>query len=72
MLPLGTRVRHRGRDALVIARTLGGHPSYDLRLLDGTLVKYAPEAECEAIPAEAGPSRPAAAPPPRPAPRPPA
>ena len=54
MLRLGTKVRHHGRDAMVIARTLGGHPSYDLRLVDGTIVKYALEAECEAMPSDGG------------------
>lgn len=39
---------------MVIARTLGGHPSYDLRLIDGTIVKYALEADCEAMPADGG------------------
>lgn len=59
MLRLGTKVRHHGRDAMVIARTLGGHPSYDLRLADGSIVKYAQEADCEAMLSESG-FRPAA------------
>lgn len=54
MLRLGTRVRHRGRDAMVIARTVCGTPSYDLRLIDGTIVKYASAEECELVQAEAG------------------
>lgn len=54
MLRLGTKVRHRGRDGMVIARTMGGTPSYDLRLIDGTLVKYASEVECEVVAEEAG------------------
>ncbi|KAA0684302.1 hypothetical protein [Roseomonas genomospecies 6] len=54
MLRLGTKVRHHGRDAMVIARTLGGHPSYDLRLADGTIVKYASEADCEVPPFDGG------------------
>ncbi|WP_353859961.1 hypothetical protein [Azospirillum formosense] len=60
MLRLGTKVRHHGQDAMVIARTLGGHPSYDLRLVDGTIVKYALEADCEALPADGGFPPPAA------------
>ncbi|MBP2314633.1 hypothetical protein J2852_003980 [Azospirillum soli] len=54
MLRLGSRVRHRGRDAMVIARTVCGTPSYDLRLIDGTIVKYAAADECELVPADAG------------------
>ncbi|MBK3774853.1 hypothetical protein JJL56_00040 [Azospirillum sp. YIM DDC1] len=54
MLRLGTKVRHHGQDAMVIARTLGGHPSYDLRLADGSIVKYAREADCEAMPSDGG------------------
>ncbi|WP_247895453.1 hypothetical protein [Azospirillum brasilense] len=44
---------------MVIARTLGGHPSYDLRLADGSIVKYAQEADCEAMLSDGG-FRPAA------------
>ena len=54
MLRLGTNVRHRGRDGMVIARTLGGNRSYDLRLVDGTIVKYALEEECEVVASDAG------------------
>jgi len=54
MLRLGTKVRHRGRDGMVIARTLGGSRSYDLRLVDGTIVKYALEEECEVVASDAG------------------
>jgi len=54
MLRLGTRVRHRGRDAMVIARTFCGNPSYDLRLIDGTIVKYASADECEIVQPDAG------------------
>ncbi|MDQ2105526.1 hypothetical protein [Azospirillum isscasi] len=39
---------------MVIARTLGGRPSYDLRLIDGTIVKYAQETDCEVLPPDAG------------------
>ncbi|WP_448206172.1 hypothetical protein [Azospirillum sp. sgz302134] len=49
MLGLGTKVRHQGREAMVIARTLGGSRYYDLRLIDGTIVKYAAEEDCEVI-----------------------
>ncbi len=54
MLKLGSRVRHRGRDAMVIARTVCGTPSYDLRLIDGTIVKYAAANECEPVQTDAG------------------
>lgn len=54
MLRLGTKVRHQGREAMVIARTLGGSRSYDLRLIDGTIVKYASEADCEVVAGDAG------------------
>lgn len=59
MLRLGTKVRHHGQDAMVIARTLGGHSSYDLRLADGSIVKYAQEADCETMLSDGG-FRPAA------------
>ncbi|WP_264662021.1 hypothetical protein [Azospirillum canadense] len=54
MLRLGTKVRHQGREAMVIARTLGGSQSYDLRLIDGTIVKYASEEDCEVVAGDAG------------------
>ncbi|ALJ37717.1 hypothetical protein D9623_19435 [Azospirillum brasilense] len=54
MLRLGTKVRHHGQDAMVIARTLGGHSSYDLRLADGSIVKYAQEADCETMLSDGG------------------
>jgi len=47
MLRLGTRVRVGGQEALVVARTLAGVPRYDVRLNDGTVVKYALEADLE-------------------------
>lgn len=49
MLRLGTRVRFAGQDALVVARTLAGEPTYDIRLADGRLIKYAAESDLEAI-----------------------
>ncbi|GAA4258735.1 hypothetical protein GBZ26_11090 [Azospirillum formosense] len=49
MLRLGTRVRFAGQDALVVARTLAGEPTYDIRLADGRLIKYAAESDLEPI-----------------------
>lgn len=52
MLRLGTRVRFAGQDALVVARTLAGEPTYDIRLADGRLIKYAAECDLELIEGE--------------------
>jgi hypothetical protein len=49
MLRLGTRVRIDGQDALVVSPTLAGVPSYDVRLSDGRLVKYASESDLEVV-----------------------
>ncbi|HEY0835571.1 MAG TPA: hypothetical protein VGE72_16835 [Azospirillum sp.] len=49
MLRLGTKVRIGGQEALVVARTLAGVPSYDVRLSDGRLVKYAAESDLEVM-----------------------
>lgn len=54
MLRLGTPVKIKGRDALVVARTLAGDPRYDVRLADGTVMKYLKEEDLE--PVAAGPS----------------
>ncbi|AWK87237.1 hypothetical protein [Azospirillum thermophilum] len=48
MIPLGSTVMFRGRPALVVARTLAGTPSYDLRFEDGTVAKYVAEADLDA------------------------
>ncbi|MGQ9364796.1 hypothetical protein [Azospirillum sp. ST 5-10] len=53
MLRLGTRVRLNGQDALIVARTLVGTPSYDVRLTDGRIVKYAAESDLD-VPGIAG------------------
>lgn len=45
MIALGTTVLYRGRPALVVARTMAGAPTYDLRLEDGAVVKYVEEAD---------------------------
>lgn len=47
MLRLGTAVRLNGRDGMVVARTLTKDPYYDVRLDDGTVVKYVKEADLE-------------------------
>lgn len=62
MLRLGTRVRMAGQDGLVVARTLAGAPTYDLRLADGRVVKYVDEADFEVVDAGDAPHGPAAAP----------
>ncbi|CAO3453129.1 hypothetical protein [Azospirillum argentinense] len=49
MLRLGTRVRFAGQEALVVARTLAGEPTYDIRLADGRLIKYAAASDLEPI-----------------------
>ena len=49
MLRLGTKVRIGGQDALVVARTLAGVPTYDVRLNDGRLIKYAAGADLEVV-----------------------
>lgn len=48
MIALGTTVLYRGRPALVVARTMAGSPTYDLRQEDGTVVKYVPESDFDA------------------------
>jgi hypothetical protein len=40
MIRLGATVWFRGRRARVVARTLAGNPTYDIRCPDGTVVKY--------------------------------
>ncbi|WP_343207280.1 hypothetical protein [Azospirillum formosense] len=42
-------MRFAGQDALVVARTLAGEPTYDIRLADGRLIKYAAESDLEPI-----------------------
>lgn len=49
MLRLGTWVKYAGQDALVVARTLASEPTYDIRLADGRLVKYAAGSDLELI-----------------------
>ena len=61
MLRLGTRVRHRGREGMVIARTVCGTPSYDLRLADGSVVKYAAATDCEVVAGDQPAAQPGAA-----------
>lgn len=60
MLRLGTRVRFAGQDALVVARTLAGEPTYDIRLADGRLIKYAAESDLEPIEGDGSEPSPAA------------
>lgn len=45
MIALGTMVLYQGRPALVVARTMAGTPTYDLRQEDGSVVKYVTEDE---------------------------
>lgn len=52
MLSLGKKVRLKGQAGMVIARTLSGEPTYDVRLADGSLVRYIRESELELQPAE--------------------
>lgn len=54
MIALGTTVLYRGRPALVVARTMAGSPTYDLRQEDGTVVKYVAESDLDR-PADADP-----------------
>ncbi|WP_237905941.1 hypothetical protein [Azospirillum brasilense] len=42
-------MRFAGQEALVVARTLAGEPTYDIRLADGRLIKYAAESDLEPI-----------------------
>ncbi|MDQ2102549.1 hypothetical protein [Azospirillum isscasi] len=51
-------MRYAGQDALVVARTLAGEPTYDIRLADGRLIKYAAESDLEPI--EGGGAEPSA------------
>ncbi|WP_155524487.1 hypothetical protein [Oleisolibacter albus] len=48
---MGTKVRFKGREGTVVGRVLSGEPSYDIRLQDGTIVKYVAEADLEPVPA---------------------
>ena len=50
MYRLGSRVRVRGKEGVLIGRLLLANPSYDVRMADGTLLKYIPEAEIEPVP----------------------
>ncbi|HYE49773.1 MAG TPA: hypothetical protein VEB20_09300 [Azospirillaceae bacterium] len=50
MYRLGCKVRVRGQEGTLIGRVLLGNPSYDVRLNDGTLVKYVPERDLEPVP----------------------
>ncbi|HYG87123.1 MAG TPA: hypothetical protein VD978_12765 [Azospirillum sp.] len=52
MLRLGTGVKVGGCDAVIIARTLCGAPRYDVRLRDGSVLSYVPEADIEVLPPE--------------------
>ncbi|AWJ91578.1 hypothetical protein Sp245p_17230 (plasmid) [Azospirillum baldaniorum] len=61
MLRLGTRVRFAGQEALVVARTLAGEPTYDIRLADGRLIKYAAESDLEPIEGDGSAPPPASA-----------
>ena len=45
MLRLGTRVRLKGQNALIVARTFGSVPTYDVGFADGRIVKCAAEAD---------------------------
>ncbi len=49
MYRLGSRVRVRGKEGVLIGRLLLANPSYDVRMADGTLLKYIPEAEIEPV-----------------------
>ncbi|WP_207483561.1 hypothetical protein [Arenibaculum pallidiluteum] len=40
MIKLGTRVRVRGREGMLVARTLSSETLYDVRFPDGTVTKY--------------------------------
>ncbi|WP_449227856.1 hypothetical protein [Azospirillum argentinense] len=52
-------MRFAGQEALVVARTLAGEPTYDIRLADGRLIKYAAASDLEPI-EEDGPDSPPA------------
>ncbi len=52
MLKLGVKIRYQGRPGMVVARTLDVEPTYDLRLQDGTVVKYLLPAQFEVVGAE--------------------
>jgi len=45
MLKLGTRVRARGKEGMIVARTLSADTLYDVRFNDGTVTKYLDGAE---------------------------
>lgn len=64
MLELGSTVTFRNRSALVVARTYGSPPRYDLRLANGGVVKYV--LENEIVTDDGPPARAAAALPYRP------
>ncbi|MDW7551765.1 MULTISPECIES: hypothetical protein [Azospirillum] len=54
-------MRFAGQEALVVARTLAGEPTYDIRLADGRLIKYAAESDLEPIEGDGPDSAPASA-----------
>lgn len=49
MLRLGSRVIYRGQTAMIVARTMTQEPTYDLRLPDGSLVRYVPASGFEPL-----------------------
>lgn len=53
MIRLGTKIWYRGRTAMVVARTLAGNPTYDIRFADGGVVKYVPASDFEVVASEA-------------------
>ncbi|WP_454017760.1 hypothetical protein [Azospirillum sp. Marseille-Q6669] len=54
-------MRFAGQEALVVARTLAGEPTYDIRLADGRLIKYAAESDLEPIEGDGSAPPPASA-----------
>ncbi|MGY0833111.1 hypothetical protein [Azospirillum argentinense] len=54
-------MRFAGQEALVVARTLAGEPTYDIRLADGRLIKYAAESDLEPIEGDGSEAPPAPA-----------
>ncbi len=49
MIGLGSRIRYGGRDGMVVAKTLGAEPLYDLRFSDGSVTTYVTGSEVEVV-----------------------